>query len=107
MKRKPLYALLYLVILFVLAAVAMLLWNAIVPKTLHLITINYCQTLGLLVLARILFGGFRFPGPGGGWGSDDRKQLLKDKLMSMSDQDKASFKEEWRRRCGDREKPAE
>ena len=49
----------------VLGAVVMLLWNAVVPE---LFTgarpIDYLHALGLLVLCRILFGGFRGHG---GW----------------------------------------
>ena len=57
----------------VLAAVAalggavMLLWNAILPAVFSgARSIDYLQALGLLVLSRILFGGFRGHG---GWRS--------------------------------------
>src|SRR5260221_1793408 len=56
---------------FVLAAVAvlgglvMLLWNAVVPELfIGARSIDYLHALGLLVLSRILFGGFRGHG---GW----------------------------------------
>ena len=39
--------------------VLMLLWNALIPAIFGLKAITYLQALGLLVLARILFGGFR------------------------------------------------
>jgi hypothetical protein len=39
-----------------LTAVAMLLWNALLPNIFHLPVITYWQTLGLLVLSRLLFG---------------------------------------------------
>jgi hypothetical protein len=54
------------ILLFILAAIAimsmavMLLWNAVVPTLFvgaH--PIDYAHALGLLVLCRILFGGFR------------------------------------------------
>lgn len=55
---------------FVVAAIAvlggavMLLWNAVVPNVFSVAhPIDYVQALGLLVLSRILFGGFR----GRGW----------------------------------------
>ena len=48
-----------------MSAVVMLLWNAIVPALFTSVpAINYLQALGLLVLSRILFGGFRGHG---GW----------------------------------------
>jgi hypothetical protein len=60
------------VLLFILAAIAVLasavmwLWNLVVPALFagaH--NIDYPHALGLLVLCRILFGGFR--GHRGGW----------------------------------------
>ncbi len=40
------------------SAIVMLLWNWLMPALFGLIAINFWQALGLLVLARILFGGF-------------------------------------------------
>ena len=37
--------------------VTMLLWNALLPVLFHLPVISFCQALGILVLARLLFGG--------------------------------------------------
>jgi hypothetical protein len=48
--------------------VVMTLWNAVVPGVFTAVhTIDYRQAIGLLVLSRILFGGFRGRGgfPGG------------------------------------------
>ncbi|MDR2868479.1 MAG: hypothetical protein LBV46_02935, partial [Bacteroidales bacterium] len=41
------------------SAVMMLLWNALIPAIFGLVCINFWQALGLLVLGRMLFGGFR------------------------------------------------
>jgi len=74
----------------------MFLWNALLLQIAPVTTINYWQALGLTILCRILFGGFSF------WGiarRHDRPSLfLKDKLMSMNEEDRAAFKEEWRKR---------
>ncbi|MDR2868492.1 MAG: hypothetical protein LBV46_03010, partial [Bacteroidales bacterium] len=35
------------------------LWNALIPAIFGLVCINFWQALGLLVLGRMLFGGFR------------------------------------------------
>ena len=42
-----------------LGFVVMSLWNALLPAITSLHTITFVQALGLLVLARILFGSFR------------------------------------------------
>lgn len=42
-----------------LGLVVMSLWNALLPAITGLHTITFVQALGLLLLARILFGGFR------------------------------------------------
>jgi hypothetical protein len=54
-----------LVALAVLGGLVMLLWNAVLPVVFagaH--SIDYLHALGLLILSRILFGGFRGHG---GW----------------------------------------
>jgi hypothetical protein len=48
------------------AAVVMLLWNWLMPMMFGLAVISFWQALGLLVLCRILFGGF-------GWGHRGKK----------------------------------
>jgi len=104
MKRKISYGLFFIGALLLLSGAVMLLWNALLPKLLHVAAINYWQALGLMVLGRILFGRFGFGSGFGGWGGRGR-QFMKDKLMTMSDEDRAAFKEEWRKRCerrGDR-----
>ena len=55
--------------LFVGAAVfgTQALWNWLMPALFHLPLITLGQTLGLLLLSRILFGDFLRNGPPGGW----------------------------------------
>jgi hypothetical protein len=100
-KRKKFF----IFIPFIVAAVillfgwiVMLLWNAILPPTVHAGEISYWQAVGLLILTRILFVGFagkRF----GGHGFKER-MYWKEKWSNMSDEEKAKFKEQWRMRCG-------
>jgi hypothetical protein len=97
MKRKLLYGLLFAAIFLALTCVVMFLWNALLPQIIHVAVINYWQALGLMVLCRILFGRFGFGWPGRHRG-EGQEYLLKDKLMGMDETDKASFKEEWRKR---------
>src|SRR5215467_16063781 len=51
----------------VFSFVVMLLWNALVPGLFHGPMLGFWQAAGLLVLSRILFGGFRRRGWHGGW----------------------------------------
>ncbi|MES1214538.1 MAG: hypothetical protein ABUT20_03390 [Bacteroidota bacterium] len=78
--------------------IVMLLWNAILPSALHAGEISFWQAVGLLILTRILVGGFHGKRFGGGPGF--RGGIGREKWMSMSDEEKAKFKEEWRMRCG-------
>lgn len=50
----------FLVMAAAFSAIVMLLWNWLMPAIFGLIAINFWQALGLLVLARILFGGMGF-----------------------------------------------
>jgi hypothetical protein len=93
MKHKFLYLIFCLAVLLLLSIAAMLLWNAILPQVTQLSKINYWQALCLIVLCRVLFGRFNFGNKG-----RDSKYLLKEKLMGMSENDRSSFKEEWRKR---------
>ena len=52
------------VALAALGFAVMSLWNALLPAITSLHTISFVQALGLLVLARILFGGLRRHGHG-------------------------------------------
>jgi len=68
----------------VLGYAVMVLWNAVVPGVFSgARTLNYPQALGLLVLSRILFGGFRRGGvPGRRW----------QRLESLTPEERARFK---------------
>ncbi len=63
-----------------LGAVVMLLWNAIVPALFGAaLPIDYLHALGLLILSRILFGGFRGRG---GWHGHGRRHWAKWQAMT-------------------------
>ena len=95
-RRKPFF-LFIIAGIFILGAVVMLLWNAILPDVLGVSNVNYWQALGLLALSRILFGGFKF-GPRRnhrGFGNP----RFKEKFMNMSREERINFKNEWKERC--------
>jgi hypothetical protein len=80
----------------------MLLWNAIIPDAIPVVNrLNYFQALGLLILCRILVGGFRRPigGPFRNYGFRGGA-AWKEKMMNMTEEEKEKFREEWRKRCG-------
>ncbi|MCG8328400.1 MAG: hypothetical protein MI974_11975 [Chitinophagales bacterium] len=81
----------------VLGGVVMLLWNAILPDLVGVKPIQFWQAIGLLILSRILFGGFKF-GPKGKKHYARRRQW-KEKWMNMNEEERAAFKERWRKKC--------
>jgi Ca2+/H+ antiporter, TMEM165/GDT1 family len=83
----------------VFSAVVMLLWNAIIPDLFKLGTITYWQALGLLVLSKILFGGWH--GPHHRW--HRHHHMWREQWMGMSEEEKAKYREEWKSRwcCGE------
>jgi hypothetical protein len=73
--------------------IVMLLWNAVVVPAAGASVITFWQGLGLLVLSRILVGGF-----GGGKGR--RGGPWKAKWANMTPEEKIQFRNEWKQRCG-------
>jgi hypothetical protein len=67
-------------------AAVMLLWNWLTPVLFGWKTINFLQALGLLVLSRILFGGFRGRGGHGG------RHHLAERLEAMTPEEREKFK---------------
>jgi hypothetical protein len=87
----------FLAAIAVFSAAAMFLWNALMPEIFGLSILSYWQAAGLVILARILFGGL---GPGrfaahGLRGGDDRLfahgNALREKWMNMSDDERVEF----------------
>lgn len=81
------------------------LWNWLVPMLFHGPIITFIQAIGLLILSKILFGGF---GKGGRWGSRGHcgggrggywKQHMEEKFSKMSPEEQAEFKEKFKNSC--------
>ena len=76
----------------VFSVVVMLLWNALMPALFALPVLNYWQAAGLLILARLLFGGL---GHGGLRGGNDRLfhhgNKFREKWMNMSAEERKEF----------------
>ncbi|BDU74000.1 hypothetical protein [Mesoterricola silvestris] len=81
----------------VLGWVVMALWNGIMPMTFGLKAIGFWQGLGLLVLSRILFGGFH-RSHGGAW---HRRHHLMRRWEAMTPEEREAFRQGMHRHgCG-------
>jgi hypothetical protein len=84
----------------VLGYVVMLLWNNVLTAVVSVTAITFWQALGLFILSKILFGGFK---GGGCWGchkGGQWKNEMKEKWHSMTPEEREKIKQEWRNRCG-------
>ena len=103
----------FVIFVFLFGFITMSLWNALIPDLFHGPTIVYWQAIGLLVLAKIFFGGFhgghrsRCGNKGhyckGGWGKgweDYCSPQWKEKFENMTAEEKqewkANFKTQWK-----------
>jgi hypothetical protein len=73
--------------------VVMLLWNALVPSLFAGPVLGFWQAAGLLVLCRILFGGFRGHGRHHGWGH----RAWRDRWHRMTPEERDRFRDGIRR----------
>lgn len=82
-----------IIILFGLTFIVMWLWNAILPETIYVKTITYWQAMGILILSKILFGGFSKCGR---HAPNFKKRQFINKMKSMSPEERIKFKEAWK-----------
>jgi hypothetical protein len=76
----------------VFGMVTMLLWNGLAPAIFGLKTITFLQALGLVVLCRVLFGGFHRRGGGCRGGRRAWKERLAERWMEMSPEERERFR---------------
>lgn len=75
--------------------VLMSLWNWLGPAVFGLHAITYWQALGLLVLSKILFGGFRGrPGGGGHW-----RHRMRERWEQMTPEEQEKLRQGMATRC--------
>jgi Ca2+/H+ antiporter, TMEM165/GDT1 family len=72
--------------IIVFGSAVMLLWNGILTSVLRISAITFWQATGILLLAKILFGGFRGRRWHGGW----REKRLH--WQNMTQEEKENFK---------------
>ncbi|WP_052732535.1 hypothetical protein [Hymenobacter terrenus] len=88
--------------LFVIAAIftTQALWNWLMPELFHLPQIGLGQTLGLLILSRILLGSFRGGRPGG-WARRRKawQQRMAGRMEHLSPEAREKFRQQMKSRC--------
>ncbi len=110
MNHQPCCRFRYFIPLIVLVFVALAtlavygLWNAVLTDVLGTKAISYWQALGILVLAKILFGGL----PGrrcGSLGRPWRRRMMMEHWDSLTPEQRQQMREEIRSRFGDWPEP--
>jgi len=96
----------FLAMIAIFSVAAMFLWNALMPEIFGLPVLTYWQTAGLVILARILFGGLGLGQLGlrgrahTGFGGDERLfhhgNALREKWLNMSEDERKEFLRERR-----------
>ena len=91
--KIALFATLFIV---VFGFVVMSLWNWLMPALFAWHPINFWQAVGILLLSKILFGGFR-GGPGRHiyW-----RHRMKERFEHMTPEEREKFRQGMRGRCG-------
>jgi hypothetical protein len=85
-----------------LGAVTMWLWNWLLPDIFGITTICYCQALGILALAKILFSGFGF-GRHHSCHHHGRRHYhnaMREKWLAMNEDERKEFLKKHRCHCG-------
>ncbi len=85
------------IILFGITAIVMWLWNCLLPEILGVKTISYWQAMGILILSKILFGGFS--------GCKHRRHGMQNrsfvnKMKHMTPEEREVFRAKWKQRFG-------
>ena len=97
-KRRFLFIPIFLIGLFAVSAIVMLLWNAVFPNVSGLLPLNYWQAMALFILSRILFSGFNFRGHHG-HRPPFMHPSINNRFMSMNDEEREKFRDQWKQRC--------
>ena len=77
------------------------LWNWLVPDLFHGPVISFWQAVGLIVLSKIMFGGFH--GRGGKWGGRHKmreqwKMKMEERMSTMTEEEI----EKWKNKFGNK-----
>jgi Ca2+/H+ antiporter, TMEM165/GDT1 family len=108
MKEHPCRRFRFLIPFFVVAFIGLFtsivyaLWNNVLIDVLPVKAITFWQAMGLLILAKILFGGF--PCRGRRWGAYGRRHAI-EHWESLSPEEREKMRAEMRKRFGDWPRP--
>ena len=108
MKRKwmlivPLAVLGILAVMAIGGGLVMQLWNWLLPPLFGWREVTFWQALGLLVLCRILFGGFGTHGPG----HSRARRRMRERWQHMTAEERERFRQGMAGRCGFGPSPSE
>ena len=105
-KRVLMIGLFILAFLVPVSFIVMAIWNNVLVSVLHVGVIDFWQALGIFGLSKILFGGFPGMGwrGGRGWSREWKNDMggMRGKWMNMTPEERETFKQEWKNRCGGR-----
>lgn len=86
---------------FIFGYFVMLLWNWLMPEIFGLVAINFWQAAGIVLLARLIFGGFKHGGGDDKCKPSKKKNSFKGEFMKEF---KKEFRDEFNKeytKCGD------
>lgn len=99
-----LFGVLFVALFALFTYIVMRLWNWLMPALFGLHVISYWQALGVLVLSKILFGGFR--GGPRRFGERRWRRRMFERWEQMTPEEREKFRERFRNRCSPFTPPA-
>src|ERR1700727_3149235 len=106
MKRKWIFMRIVKVLFFVgigiflFGFITMSLWNCLIPALFHGPVVTYWQAIGLMILGKILFGGFGPHRRGGPWARGGQANQWGGpwgRWHEMTLEERTKYKEEWKK----------
>jgi len=96
-KRWLIFLLCPILIFLAVAWIVMLLWNCLLPEIMGFKTVTFWQASGILILSKILFGGFH--GKFGRGMRDFKERKMRERMNGLSPEERDKFKQVWKSRC--------
>jgi hypothetical protein len=93
--RYKFFPLIFIGFFFLTGYIVMFLWNAILPEVTSAHPVSYWQAMGLLVLCRILFGGFRTPGSRHFGKNRRTTDYWRKKWGNMTEEERDHIRQKW------------